>query len=707
MPSSKRSRKRQSRLAFTPLPSSSPATKGYNKQIRDRAANVSLEGVLSSAKRRKVIHDDYDDDDDVESPDELATMPTPATSLEKPASKESEDEEDSDDQPIRSAQRRPMQPPTRKSRSKQKQLDFNSARDPDSFDSPVQLASSSPRRTRSTKGGIFSSQVQGPIVDISSDESDASAASDDLPSPGTVLTRSKKAEKVKEQEQRGTRSSKVPAAEEEDDSDEITVGMRRPRPQQVQEESDDDEDEMPTTMGTQRRKRKRARSRDSFINDSPPQALDTDSDLEIVPPPSRKRRRQASESDRAEDDDDDEPKTPTRRRLKKQPRQLSKQEQEDLAGDLDFLGPSSDAEESARNPRSSQSAAKNARQQALDRLKQKRSGKLPQVEEEDEEQEDAIDEEDDVQELSDEVEEVAAYTSSRQFFKEDDEDADFLVDGEDDEGPLGVPTGIPIEFTRYASMKGKDLFKYAVDWMVQRKINPGFQKDDQLYNLAFKKLDDEVRGLAGSKFTSSAWTPEFTVALQSRPEIAFSPIDRTAAEHFMRDKCDACNRSGHPATFEIQFQGLPYDPSTLEELDHDDDDDDEDSDDASDGDGSTKHNDDEPDWDQQGREIVPINTIFYVGRFCKLNAHTAHSLQHWKMALKEFVEGWLIKMGYTNSAELEKRDRWKTKKKRKYANKIVDYMEKSGEMKILWRKFKANIDEAREAKQGRFEAVSP
>ena len=57
---------------------------------------------------------------------------------------------------------------------------------------------------------------------------------------------------------------------------------------------------------------------------------------------------------------------------------------------------------------------------------------------------------------------------------------------------------MPIVFTRYGSMKAKELFQFAVDWMVQKKVNRGFNMHDQIYDLTFRKLDDEVRGLANS-----------------------------------------------------------------------------------------------------------------------------------------------------------------------------------------------------------------
>lgn len=104
------------------------------------------------------------------------------------------------------------------------------------------------------------------------------------------------------------------------------------------------------------------------------------------------------------------------------------------------------------------------------------------------------------------------------------------IQEEDEEGHLGVPAGIPLEFTRYASLKPRELFKYAVDWMVQKYINPAFQKRDALYDLTFRKLDDVAQGLAGSKFKSSVWTPAFRYALEARPQMDIHELDAIEME---------------------------------------------------------------------------------------------------------------------------------------------------------------------------------
>jgi len=503
------------------------------------------------------------------------------------------------------------------------------------------------------------------------------------------------------------------------DDDNIVVGTSKPKGQEQDEaEAEESEDEMPTTFGRQPRQWKKARrsSMDDFISSPPRAIVSDDDDLEIIEQP-KKRRRDVEEEEEEEDDDDDDntPVTPRRRTLKR-PRQMSKREQEDLDEDLDFLGPSSDVESSARAPRNTQTEAKNKRQQALERLRRKRSGQSQTLEVDDDENDDdagTLGEPDELYDISEEEEEQQPQiTSSRQMFAENEEDDAFVDDDLADGTALGVPDGVPLQFTRYASMKAKELFKYAVEWMVQRKINPAFKMDDEIYDLTFRKLDDEVKGLAGSKFVSTVWRPGFIGALRARPEIALVELDRTTGDAFLRDKCEACNRSNHVPTWEIQFRGNPYHPDTLDEVagNDDDDEDDEDTESSDESQGNNPDNTDaadKPAYDHQGREVPPESKTYYVGRFCKANAETAHALTHWRYHLYECVVVMLIRQGYNTDEKIVQRDKWTTKKRRKYANKIVDRMEKDGDIKRLWEDFRNNIDDARNSKQGRFEAPSP
>ena len=59
---------------------------------------------------------------------------------------------------------------------------------------------------------------------------------------------------------------------------------------------------------------------------------------------------------------------------------------------------------------------------------------------------------------------------------------------------------------------------------------------------------------------------------------------------------------------------------------------------------------------------------------------------------------YLEEAGYTAPGKIVQRDRWSTKKKRDYANKIADEMEGNGKIKKLYRDFRDEIDAAREAR---------
>lgn len=708
-------RKKQSRLSFTPLPSSSPATKGYNKQIQDRAAAVTLQG--SSKKRKQDAGDEQGDLDN--------GIPTPAGTVDRGIPSNS-----SDDDLVAA----PSQECRRKAR--QQRIDFSNSRDAESFDLPVKLRSPARAQSSSAPGIFGGSQKRRATVISSDDESEA-----ELPSPAKIMdgSKSRKREQTTRRGgggrlmRRGRRSSPIESNSEESN----TKNTPRQLPLPVELDDEDDEDEMPSTMATQRRRGrpKRQATPDSFISSSPPPApIDSDDDLEIVEQPSKRPR---DRRDETSEDEDGEP-TPSRRRLQRQ-RKFTKQEEEDLADDLDFLGPSSDVEESSRRPRDTLTTQKAARQTALEKLKRQRSSQPAQSQpisiEDDPDAADQLgksihraydilakiplslslardtadfesisidtdDEEDD----GDEVEEAQAPMTSRQYFTANKDDDDFIEQEEDaEDGVLGVPdANMSIGFTHYARMKPKELFPYAVEWMIQKKINPGFAMNDELYALTFRKLDDEVKGLAGSKFTSSAWTEEFTYALRARPEIAYDTLDRNG-EHYMADHCGACNRSGHPATFRVQFQGKPYHNETLEDVNNDEDDNsDSDSDSDSDSQSDDNTSNKKTSWDAEGRQIVPESKIYFVGKFCMGNAQTAHALQHWKHHLNDWVVTWMTKNGYLDPAEIVKRDGWNENKRRKAANRISDRMEKEGVTARLWRDFRDNIDEARDSKQGRF-----
>lgn len=123
---------------------------------------------------------------------------------------------------------------------------------------------------------------------------------------------------------------------------------------------------------------------------------------------------------------------------------------------------------------------------------------------------------------------------------------DFIADDSDE--PFGIPDDldIPLEFTAHSHKPLKEHFRDAIEWLVQFKVNPGFsEKSHQLYRMAWKKLDDEVRGLAQSKFASSAWRTDFIKALRARPY--FTNAELGKGDALESQSCGACGRSGHPA----------------------------------------------------------------------------------------------------------------------------------------------------------------
>ncbi|CAD0105911.1 unnamed protein product [Aureobasidium uvarum] len=670
-----RSSKRQTRLTFDPLPTSSSAPSDISKSQRDRAATVRFEGA-SPSKRRKVR--------DAPGASSLATVvahdmpekslpptPDPSATNSFGASAVSDDE-------IRHTQRLS----SRKSQKKQQKLD---------------LTPSSPRaainNARPVRAGFFGTQQQ---LDADSSDSDQ-----DLPKlPIRSQKNSKRQKKHKspspevEEEEVVVQEPPTVISHESEDDLPATPALNRKRKRQAESSSPlalipDDEDDDSDVVVTGSRKR----SLSSKKRAPPPPELDTDLDLSDEPPSSRSRKRLRRVKDAA----------PMSTITEEE-----KQELEDDLMDLASSGSDTEVRVSQRN----KSSQKSARQLALERLKARRKAPMSSiVEDEDDEDEEQADEEEEYAQSSDEdgeedyddLPELSTHrTTRKQMFAEDEEDEGFVID---DDGPLGVPTNVPIAFTRYASMKAKDLFRFAIDWMVQKKINPAFQMDDEIYDLTFKKLDDEVKGLAGSKFQSAAWTSTFTLALQARPDLLSARLDRQSSAHFGRDKCDACNRTGHPATYEIKFEGKPYDKNSLEPVaprkdpDDEEDDDDDDSNSESSVDSTAPIN-----HDSMGRHIASEETVFYLGKFCMSNAETAHSLQHWRYHLYEWVVEWLESAGWNTPKLIVKRDGWSVRKRRKHANKIVDIMEEQGKIKALYSDFKKEIDTARNAKQGRWDS---
>ncbi|KAI1326093.1 hypothetical protein F5Y16DRAFT_376365 [Xylariaceae sp. FL0255] len=307
-------------------------------------------------------------------------------------------------------------------------------------------------------------------------------------------------------------------------------------------------------------------------------------------------------------------------------------------------------------------------------------------------------------------------TKKRKTKKSDEEgsDLDDFITDDDEDAPLGAPVDMPLEFTAQAHKPLKEQFPHVIEWLVHNKINPRFQSEDPVYVNAWRKLNDEFEGLANSKFVSAAWVPEFVRVLRSRPILESFELGDIGDGRY--ETCEACGRSGHPSTYKIQFRGNAYRKDTLLDVKDDDDgedDDDEEGDDDEDDDDTSDDEDDEASEvskNADGMPLPPTSKSWLVGVVCNSNAETAHKLQHWKYALKTWVEDRLEHDGHMTAEKIVKREnKMSVKKRRIAANKIVDEWEANGTITSLYRDFKKLLEEGRNKsttsrgiKRGRF-----
>lgn len=267
---------------------------------------------------------------------------------------------------------------------------------------------------------------------------------------------------------------------------------------------------------------------------------------------------------------------------------------DDLQGELEDLRETHTSLRSTRTRDGPIVSERSRRQQKLEELKRRRSGIKEQFQDEDEQDDqDGQDEQGDFDE-ADLSGPEPIHHAMRRGGNLDQYEYDFVDDEDDKVGvDLGV-AGVPLEFTYHANKKPFEHFKTEVEWMVHNKLNPAFDRYDEMYKLAHRKLDKEVEGFAGSKFSSSVWGEEFSKALKARPDLSRLDVP-TMLEH----KCDACRRSNHPPKHRITFSGKPYNRDTLETVEHDDEDEYDDT-------GSSD--------DNQSSNTQEVQS-FFVGRF--------------------------------------------------------------------------------------------
>ena len=415
---------------------------------------------------------------------------------------------------------------------------------------------------------------------------------------------------------------------------------------------------------------------------------DDESALEVIQPPTTLKRISKIAIETADQGEDtsseDDVVTPVRKRRtstrakpsSSEAEHADDQSSENLQEEAEDLRDSSDLEIMKTRTRGKKAnSARHIRQQRLEELKRRRAG----IRKESEEESEPGREESDYEAEGSAPEPI--HHAMRRGGNLDKYEDDFL----DDEGDhLGVDlgrAGVPLEFTYHANKKAIDHFSTEIEWMVHNKLNPAFDRYDEIYELAHRKLDDEFKAYAGSKFISSVWRPDFDSALKNRPEY-FSVEIPTMLER----KCDACNRTNHPPKHRVTFSGKPYNRKTLETIhltDEDADDSDESSSDSESG-------------SSKGEQS------FFLGRFCAANAVMGHALYHWRYALNQNVLAWLMSEGYMTPEKIVERDNMRQKKRQKIANRIVDGMETNGIMKELYRQFKENLAAARDSRPRRF-----
>ncbi|KAJ5832137.1 hypothetical protein N7474_000448 [Penicillium riverlandense] len=336
-------------------------------------------------------------------------------------------------------------------------------------------------------------------------------------------------------------------------------------------------------------------------------------------------------------------------------------------------------------------SARDKRQKHLEALRRRRAGLKEESETESENETDPDESEIPTIQQTVDIRRITVDDSDVESAILSDEDLDRYEDDFvlEDEDKLGVPTEeIPFEFTRHAYKQLKEYFRDVVEWMVHNKLNPAFPRNNAMYKVAFMKLDDEVKGRAGSQLISSVWNADFCRALMARPQIEMTAFP-TALDH----PCDACNRSKHPASTDMKLYGKAYSLETLEPLN---DDSSEDSDESKSSRDENEDEDSGEERDRDGHVLPPESRRFLLGRQCKAKAELAHTLTHWRFHLNEWVVGYLERKGHMDIDEVIKRNDMSQKRKMKNANAAVDRMVEADEIEKLWRDFHLNLKSARE-----------
>ncbi|KAL8770849.1 MAG: hypothetical protein Q9209_003500 [Squamulea sp. 1 TL-2023] len=711
-------RKQQTRLSFNPLPTSSPAASALPEQIQSRAAAVRYDTTVSPTKKRRLLSSsgqaklDFDSTSRVgDKSHSKVALPTPEPSSQidaehqhgRPQSLPSTSISE-EDEPIT---------PKKNRRLRSARTGFMGTRelgDLSGWSTPLDEE----KRKRSDFILGHGATPLYPSMELSvSDESDASSPR-------------KRINKVHKITPQATPKSSITVNTDEESEPIAAMSTKRERrePQSIPETPQNSRlSRFPTsssrlrfkqvsvpigrlhrnTTVTPTRSSKRAiaarhqdvKSTERHTNwasqsrrQVEPESDDSSDSLmnELRASTSKPEPKHIDGPESSEDPDDAGVITPRRRRRKPYIELSSSVDRSDAEnGRRTLNGRPNDKDKRKRLTRVKRPATgKSNRQKQLELLRKRRAGETVDPPSENDSLE--VDEQDseataDPSEPMDEADEDSGTERVRQAINIpsnlDEYEEDFVDDDDDDNddgnGALVDLTDIPLEFTRHAHKKPIEHFKDVVEWMIHNKLNPAFARNDPVYMIAVRKLDDVVQGYAGSKFMSAAWKAEFLAALKKYPDCT-----RVDIATMFDQKCEACGRSGHPAKHQLIFSGKPYHRETLED-----------------------NTSDEEDTDEPDNESQPLSTnvkSFFLGRTCNANAETAHTLYHWRHQLNFFVLNLLRTEGYFTPEKILERSNWNTKRKERYANAVVDGMEADGQMKDLYMEFKQNLEAARETK---------
>lgn len=675
-----RSKPRQTTLQLSPLDPSSPAKGSYSPAVQSRLASVRYRGARLDASTNKPVH----------SSEKTSLLPTPEPSsqiqhkntnettvsdgdVEIVNNPMQEDSEDSGEDDLISsvAKRRKISDgtpvPTKSSPQPRRSTRLHSRSSPLStvegigtFATP---ANSSPLAKRSTRlrqkqpsyspaRSTRSSSVQTPV-------------SAEIPTPERC---------------RSSKLSDLGSAETSDEDDKILAShplVRRRQSRAVKDTFIVNDDELQYISDDKPRKNWTPRSRrntgdDFVVDDEDIEYITSDEEDTPQNKPSKSDNPSASSVKRARNS--------ARRRTR---------EQDELEDDLQNLQDSDEASSptKTRTRGGPVTTKRDQMKEHLEVLRRRRAGeKVPRIEDSDDEL-DELDELDDLQETNLDLighptydDEGSVHSSietddEQEQAQEEDED-DFVI--EDSTGRLGRPhADIPLQFTSFASAKPRELFIHIIEWLVKNKIAPAFSREDELFKLAFARVDDQVKAQAGSRLISSAWGTEFTRAILARPEMKVSMLPGTDEDNVRT--CDACNKINHPARYQFVFSGQPYFKKTLEPVDNSDD----------------EEHDDNFDMDEEGHTLPRENRRFYLGRFCAANADMGHKLTHWKYHLNDNLMAYLEEQGVLSPEAIVARERLNKKKREREAENIVDIMQETGMIADLWADFENNLNDAR------------